>query len=180
MSLSLLPSLLSARGINLAGASHGLAAYNYGGVLGVLSFAALVNRLGSRILTLTATLMAAVTAVLLMTIEIKQSASPVRLLGALAAHGFCVNALQTSLFALGVYLYPTRVRSRGVAIASGMTRVGGIVSASLGAWIIQQGQTPFFEYLTAAMLLALVGMIVLRNHIPAVNAKEDVRLARAL
>jgi AAHS family 4-hydroxybenzoate transporter-like MFS transporter len=151
----------------LAAASQGLAAYNYGGVLGVICLASLVNRLGSRILTLTASLLAALTAFLLMTSPINSSANPLPLL---AAHGFGVNALQTNLFALGVYLYPTRVRARGVAVASAMTRVGGIISALTGPWIIQLGQGRFFEYLTVAMLMAFVGMTLLRNHIPRVSA----------
>jgi AAHS family 4-hydroxybenzoate transporter-like MFS transporter len=167
MCFSWLPSLLSARGLGLAAASQGLAAYNYGGVLGVICLASLVNRLGSRILTLTASLLAALTAFLLMTSPINSSANPLPLL---AAHGFGVNALQTNLFALGVYLYPTRVRARGVAVASAMTRVGGIISALTGPWIIQLGQGRFFEYLTVAMLMAFVGMTLLRNHIPRVSA----------
>jgi AAHS family 4-hydroxybenzoate transporter-like MFS transporter len=171
---SWLPSLLASRGLNLAGASRGLAAYNYGGVIGVLCFASLVNRYGSRILTLTACLMAALTAMLLTTIEVKRGTNPLPLLFALGAHGLFVNALQTSLFALGVYLYPTRVRARGVAVASAMTRFGGMLSASVGAWIIQLGQTPFFEYLTVAMLLALVGMSLLRNHIPIVSDERKI------
>lgn len=169
---SWLPSLLSARGLDLAGASQGLAMYNYGGVLGVICFVLLVNRFGSRILTVIACIMAALTALLLMTIEIKRGADQLPLRTALAAHGFFVNALQTNLFALGVYLYPTRVRARGVAVASAMTRFGGILSASVGAWIIQLGQTRFFEYLIVATLMALVGMILLRNHIPRVAEKR--------
>lgn len=168
MCFSWLPSLLSARGLGLAAASQGLAAYNYGGVLGVICFMSLVNRLGSRILTLTASLFAALTAFLLITSHINSSANPLPLL---AAHGFGVNALQTNLFALGVYLYPTRVRARGVAVASAMTRLGGIISASTGPWIIQLGQGRFFEYLTVAMLMAFIGMTLLRNHIPRVDAK---------
>lgn len=176
MCFSWLPSLLSARGLDLAGASQGLAMYNYGGVLGVICFISLVNRFGSRILTLISCAMAALTALLLMTIEIKRGADPLPLRAALAAHGFFVNALQTNLFALSVYLYPTRVRARGVAIAAAMTRSGGILSALVGAWIIQLGQARFFEYLIVAMLMALAGMSLLRNHIPRV---EKRRLAAA-
>lgn len=174
MCFSWLPTLLSAHGLGLAGASQGLAAWNYGGVAGVLCFVLLVNRFGSRVLTLTVCLLAAASSALLITGEIKRGANPLALL---AAHGFFVNALQTSLFAVGAYLYPTRVRSRGVATASAMTRIGGILSASIGSWMIQLGQAQFFEYLTVAMLLAFVGMSLLRNHIPSVGAKPVVALA---
>jgi MFS transporter, AAHS family, 4-hydroxybenzoate transporter len=172
MCFSWLPSLLSAGGLGLAAASQGLAAYNYGGVVGVLCFVSLVNRLGSRVLTLIASLLAAVTAVLLMAIEIKPGTDPLPLLAALAAHGFCVNAVQTSLFALGVHLYPTRVRASGVAVASAIGRVGAIVSASVGSWVIQLGRIEFYEYLMIAMLVAFLGLSILRNHIPSVGAKR--------
>ena len=59
MCFSWLPTLLSAHGLGLAGASQGLAAWNYGGVAGVLCFVLLVNRFGSRVLTLTVCLLAA-------------------------------------------------------------------------------------------------------------------------
>jgi len=172
MCFSWLPSLLSASGLGLAAASQGLAAYNYGGVIGVLCFVSLVNRFGSRILTLAASILAAATAVLLMAIQIRPGGNPLPLLTALAAHGFCVNAVQTSLFALGVHLYPTRVRASGVAVGSAIGRVGGIVSASVGSMVIQLGRVQFFEFLTIAMLIAFVGLSLLRNHIPSVGAKR--------
>jgi MFS transporter, AAHS family, 4-hydroxybenzoate transporter len=169
---SWLPSLLSARGFNLSIASEGLAAYNYGGVAGVLCFAALVNRFGSRRLTLTATSLGFLTALLLIALESGPGATSVPLLAALAAHGFCVNAVQTCLFALSVYLYPTRVRASGVASASAIGRIGGMVSASTGSFIIQLGRAPFFEYLAVAMFVVFIGLSVLRNHIPGSVAKR--------
>jgi AAHS family 4-hydroxybenzoate transporter-like MFS transporter len=169
---SWLPSLLSARGFSLSTASEGLAAFNYGGVAGVLCFAALVNRFGSRLLTLTATSLGLATALLLVAIEMKPGASSFPLLGALAAHGFCVNAVQTSLFALSVHLYPTRVRASGVASASAIGRLGGMVSASTGPFIIQLGRAPFFECLAVSMFIVFVGLSILRNHIPAVAKRS--------
>jgi AAHS family 4-hydroxybenzoate transporter-like MFS transporter len=168
MCFSWLPSLLASNGLSLAGASQGLAAYNYGGVFGVLCFVSLVNRFGSRTLTLAASLLAACTAIVLMTIPIKPGVNPFPLLAGLAAHGFCVNAVQTSLFALGVHLYPTRVRASGVAIASGIGRVGAIVSASTGPFLLQLGRVSFFQFLTVAMLIAFIGLSLLHNHIPKV------------
>jgi AAHS family 4-hydroxybenzoate transporter-like MFS transporter len=169
---SWLPTLLTANGLGLSAASKGLAVYNYGGVAGVLCFVALVNRLGSRILTLAASSFAALTAFLLIFIVIKPGAHQLPLLAALSAHGFCVNAVQTSLFALGVHIYPTKVRASGVAIASSIGRIGAIVSASVGSLVIQLGRAAFFEYLTFAMFFAFVGLSILRNHVPKVGAKK--------
>ena len=172
MCFSWLPSLLTAAGWGLSAASQGLAAYNYGGVAGVLCFVALVNRFGSRLLTLTAASLGLLTALVLTAIRIGPGIQPFPVLAALAAHGFCVNAVQTSLFALGVHLYPTRVRASGVATASAIGRVGGIVSASVGSLVIQFGRAEFFQYLTLAMLSTFVGLSILRNHIPSVGAKK--------
>jgi AAHS family 4-hydroxybenzoate transporter-like MFS transporter len=177
MCFSWLPSLLSAGGLDLAGASQGLAAYNYGGVVGVLCFVSLVNRFGSRILTLVASSLAVATALLLMAIAIKPSGSQIPLLTALAAHGFCVNAVQTSLFALGVHLYPTRVRASGVAVGSAIGRVGAILSASVGSMLIQVGRVQFFEFLTIAMFVAFIGLSLLHNHIPSFGAKRILTTA---
>jgi AAHS family 4-hydroxybenzoate transporter-like MFS transporter len=177
MCFSWLPSLLSAGGLGLAAASQGLAAYNYGGVVGVLCFVSLVNRFGSRILTLAASLLAVATALLLIAIQVKPDGSPFALLAGLAAHGFCVNAVQTSLFALGVHLYPTRVRASGVAVGSAIGRGGGIVSASIGSFVIQMGRTQFFEFLAMAMFFAFIGLSILRNHIPSVGAKKVLTMA---
>ena len=171
MCFSWLPSMLTAKGLGLAAASHGLEAYNYGGVVGVLCFVLLVNRHGSRPLTLGVSMLAVLTAVLLTTITINPHADALPLLAALAAHGFCVNAVQTSLFALGVHLYPTRVRASGVAVASAMGRIGAITSASVGSFVIQLGQPQFFEFLAVAMFVAFIGLSILRNHIPSVGSK---------
>jgi len=171
MCFSWLPSLLSAGGLNLSVASEGLAAFNYGGVAGVLCFATLVNRFGSRPLALAASLMAALTALLLVAVQIKPTGNPFPLLAALAAHGFCVNSVQTSFFALSVHLYPTRARATGVAASSAVARMGGILSASIGPVIVQAGPPRFFKFLTLAMLCAFIGLAILRNHIPRMTAK---------
>ena len=177
MSLSWLPSLLSSRGLGVAATSQGLTVYFYGGVAGVLCFAALVNRSGSRRLTLAASSLAALTALVLIGIEIRPTGYSLPLLAALAAHGFCVNAVQTSLFALGVHLYPTRVRASGVAVGAAIGRLGAIVSAVAGPALIQLGRVPFFEFLMVAMAVAFVGLSMLRNHIPAVGAKRVLTMA---
>jgi len=167
---SWLPSLLTGAGFSLAMASQGLAAYNYGGVAGVLCFAALVNRFGSRILTLSAASLGILSALFLLAMRVSPESNALAVLTALSAQGFCANALQTSLFALGAYLYPTRVRASGVAAAAAIGRLGGIVSASTGSFVIQLGHAQFFGYLAAAMCLAFVGLSILRNHIPRVHS----------
>ena len=59
------PTLLASEGLGLAEASNGLAAYNFGGVLGAVSFAVVIGRIGSRAPLLTACLGGAATAAVL-------------------------------------------------------------------------------------------------------------------
>jgi AAHS family 4-hydroxybenzoate transporter-like MFS transporter len=171
MCLSWLPSLLAAGGFSLALASQGLAVYNYGGVLGVVCFVILVNRFGSRFLTLASAFCAVCTALILVLVVVKPGGNPTPLLIALAAQGFFVNAVQSSFFALSVYLYPTRVRATGVAAASAVGRLGGIMSALVGPFVVQSGQQAYFKYLALAMVCAFVGLSLLRNHIPRMQPK---------
>jgi AAHS family 4-hydroxybenzoate transporter-like MFS transporter len=173
MCFSWLPALLASEGWNLSAASNGLAAYNYGGVTGVLCFAALVNRFGSRRLSLIAASLGALTALVLISIKGAPATGHLPLFAALTAHGFCVNAVQTSLFALSVHLYPTRVRATGVAAGAAVGRLGGILSASIGPFIVQLGRAEFFKFLTFAMVVAFFGLAILRNHIARVATERS-------
>jgi AAHS family 4-hydroxybenzoate transporter-like MFS transporter len=81
--------------------------------------------------------------------------------------------VQTSLFALSVHLYPTRVRATGVAAGAAVGRLGGILSASIGPFIVQLGRAEFFKFLTFAMVVAFFGLAILRNHIARVATERS-------
>ncbi|RDJ97802.1 MFS transporter [Cupriavidus lacunae] len=163
---SWLPAMLAFEGLDIGIASHGLTAYNVGGLVGALLCAGLVSRFGSRVILAIAALGAMLTALLLQAryAHIGVSAFIV----GIGVHGFFVNAVQGPMYALGAHLYPTEIRARGVGAATAFGRLGAIVSAFAGAAVISLGgAAAYFTLLALAMLFALTCICVIRNHIPA-------------
>ena len=161
------PTLLASEGLGLVATSNGLTAYNFGGVLGAILFAVVIGRIGSRGPLMGAALGGAATAVALNFIPISNQGNQSAFLAVTAAHGFFVNALQTSLFAVGAHVYPTKVRATGVAFSLGLGRFGAILSAFVGAAFVQAGRLAYLEAIGGALLVAFVALMMLRNHIPA-------------
>lgn len=159
--LNWLPTLLAAKGWNLSETSQGLAAYNFGGVAGALMCATAVAHFGSRLAMLSAVAGALASAVYL-------SWMPLGLV-ALAVHGIFSNAVQSNLFSLGAHLYPTAVRAFGVAAAIALGRIGAVVSAYLGAALVQRGTEPYFAVIAAAIAMTMVALTLVNDHIPKVR-----------
>ncbi len=168
------PSLLTSEGLGLAAASNGLAAYNFGGVVGVVVSAILIGRVGSRRPLLVISLCGAASAIAMNFVPISSHGDQSWLLGVTAAHGFFVNALQTSLFAVAAHVYPTKVRAMGVAFSLGLGRLGAILSAFVGAAVVQAGRLVYLEAIAGALVVAFVALATLRNHIP--GGLNQVRL----
>jgi MFS transporter, AAHS family, 4-hydroxybenzoate transporter len=168
---SWLPSLLTARGLDLAAASNGLAAYNFGGVLGALFCAWLVPRAGSRGPLLSFAALGAASAVFIA--YLGAGTSHFALITSLGAHGFFVNGVQTTIYALAAHIYSAPIRARGVASALAVGRVGSIASALVGSILIQAGSTAFLGALALGMTCVFIGLSLIRNHI-ARNEKMDL------
>lgn len=158
--LSWLPAMLTARGMDIATASAGLASYNFGGVLGVLIIVAVVTAIGSRGPLLIAALAGSVSAVALLW------APASLLIAGLGLHGLFVNAAQTTMFALAAHVYPPRIRATGIACSAAVGRCGGILSSLGGAAIIQRGSTAYLGVLGLAFAVTFVGLAIVRNHCP--------------
>jgi MFS transporter, AAHS family, 4-hydroxybenzoate transporter len=169
-----LPAMLTARGLDLATASSGLAVYNLGGVAGVLVWAVLLNILGSRGPLLSGALACAGSALALLLIPIQSTGDHTLLIAGIAINGLLANAVQTSMYALAAYVYPTSVRATGVAYAASLGRLGGLVSSLLGASVIQAGHGAFWYALAIAMVLAFAGLAWVRSHYPAMAKLRQV------
>jgi MFS transporter, AAHS family, 4-hydroxybenzoate transporter len=163
---SWLPAMLAAQGLDLAAASNGLTCYNVGGIAGVLLCGALIARFGSRVPMLAACIGGAASVWILTMMPIGPHGDRVVLLAAFTVHGFFVNAVQVSAFALAAHLYPAKVRATGVAFAYTFGRVGPLVSAFTGALLIQAGRTAFLNSLAISMLATFVALALIKNHIP--------------
>jgi AAHS family 4-hydroxybenzoate transporter-like MFS transporter len=78
-----------------------------------------------------------------------------------------VNAVQTTLYALATHMYPTSIRSTGVAFALAVGRCGAIVSAYLGAKLLLVPASVYFVILASTSAVAAIAIAIIRNHIAA-------------
>jgi AAHS family 4-hydroxybenzoate transporter-like MFS transporter len=164
-----LPAMLTAQGLNVATASTGLAVYNFGGVLGVLLWAMLVIKLGSRSPLLSGALACAGSALALLVVPIQAHGDHVLLIVCLGINGLLANAVQTSMYALAAHVYPTSVRATGIGYAATIGRLGGLQTSLFGAYIIQSGAKTYWSVLAFAMVCAFAGLAWVRSHYPAIG-----------
>lgn len=172
---SWVPTMLASYGLDLAAASSGLTAYNFGGVLGALSGAALISLYGSRGVMGVLSFGGVASAVLLIFVPLSPAGPHGMLVSMLGAHGFFVNAIQTTMYALAAHVYLTNVRSTGTGAALGVGRFGAILSSFVGAAALGFGATAYYQILAVAMTGAMVGLLVVRRHIPP--SREEPRPA---
>ena len=159
-----LPTLLADRGFALSVTSDGLAVHNLGGVLGALVGAWAMEAFGSRRVLTLFSLGAAGAAIALYLAHPAPGGSNLLLVGLLATHGFFLNAVQTTSYALTAYIYLADVRATGLGTGFAVGRAGGVLSAFSGAALLGGGG--FFEVLAVVMAAAAVGLLLIRRHIP--------------
>jgi AAHS family 4-hydroxybenzoate transporter-like MFS transporter len=160
-----LPSILTARGLDIGTASQALALYNFGGIFGALAFAVWINHKGSRIPLLVGSFAGVISALFVSIVTINRTGSHVLLLTAITAHGLFANAVQTTMYALAASMYVTRVRATGVAAALAVGRMGAIVSAFLGSYLLAFSSNVYFTLLAIGMACAFASLFFLKKHI---------------
>lgn len=169
------PTLMTELKFDPAAAANALFYFNFGGVLGTIAIAPFVMRYGSRVCLALCTLAGALAAYLLGHTPIElvngtpTAASLNLMIGGLMASGACIMALQSTLYAVAAHIYPTAIRSTGVGWGLGIGRFGGILSAFSGSVVLHFGigVSGFFTIIAAALGLAVVGLLLMRRHIPA-------------
>lgn len=162
---SWLPTMLTSEGLSVSLAGYGLSAYNLGGVIGALACALAIARYGSRGPLLLCCAGGAVSAWIMLGVGATQHTA--LLIVGLGLHGLFVNAVQSTMYALCAYVYPTGVRATGTASALAFGRLGAILSAFAGALVITAaGASGYLLMLGAAMALVLLALAVVGRHIP--------------
>ncbi len=162
-----MPAFLSAQGFAPASASTGLAVYNFGGVLGVLFLTGVLTMVGSRGPLLACALAAAASAFALLWAPLGPGSDVTLAIAAIGVNGFFANAVQTAMYALAAHVYPTAIRSSGVAWCAGVGRAGALISSLFGAYVIQAGHGAYWWTLAVAMLVTFAGLAWVRNHFPS-------------
>jgi len=160
------PTLLSEAGFDIALASRGLALFNMGGVIGAITAAIVILKVGSRRVMLTLAFLGIVTGGIIFALPLspENSASTIVLLTLL---GLAINGVQTTMFALASHIYPAPIRGTGVGTAISVGRLGAIFITFLGATILTIGGAAlFFGLILVALVVAMAALMVIRNHIP--------------
>jgi AAHS family 4-hydroxybenzoate transporter-like MFS transporter len=169
---SWLPTMLTSEGLSVSLAGYGLSAYNLGGVIGALACALAIARYGSRGPLLLCCAGGAVSAWIMLGVGATQHTA--LLIVGLGLHGLFVNAVQSTMYALCAYVYPTGVRATGTASALAFGRLGAILSAFAGALVITAaGASGYLLMLGAAMALVLLALAVVGRHIP--RSEKEIR-----
>lgn len=166
------PTMLTSAGFGLQTASLGLTSFNIGGTIGAMIASLAIIRFGSRpVLILMAIVGAAVCATLAL-LPISGARNEGAVLACLGALGLFASAAQSAMFAVGAHAFPTGLRARGLGLLGAAGRVGAIVSAVAGSFLIDWGNLGFFGALAALMLVNALGFIAVRGHVPAIGRKD--------
>lgn len=176
---SWLPTMLASEGLSMAVAGSGLTAYNLGGVIGALVCAVAITRFGSRWPLVLCCAGAAASAFAMQTLNVGQDTN--LLIFGFGVHGMFVNAVQSTMYALCAFMYPTSVRATGTASALAFGRLGAILSAFAGAVVITAGGAmAYLALLGTAMVFAMLALLVVRHHIPRREGLAKPRSAAAI
>jgi len=167
LGLNWLPSVLTNYGFSLRQASLGLAFFNFGGIFGALAFGIWITLHGSRRPMLVATVGAAITAIVLAFLVSGAHLAPHLLFFALAANGVFVHSVMISLYSLAAYVYTTRIRATGVAAALSIGRLGAILSAFIGSFVLSLKTPVYFSLIAIGMAGVCLALLCMRRHITA-------------
>jgi AAHS family 4-hydroxybenzoate transporter-like MFS transporter len=164
--LLLVPTLTGA-GFTQPAASDLLGWWNIGGVGGALIGGLVIQSIGSRITMLgLSTIAVASAGVLAATPLNPQDTTP--LLALCIVLGGTMNAVQTTIYALAVNVYPTEIRGTGIGTAQAVGRIGNVLAAYVGNVALDRGGTPaYFSTFAIAMSLVFLSLALVRRHIPS-------------
>jgi AAHS family 4-hydroxybenzoate transporter-like MFS transporter len=167
-----LPSVLAGQGFGLKQGSQGLASYNFGGILGALTFGFWINFKGSRTPMIVGSACAIASGAAAAWLLRTPHHSTILLFALICAHGLFVNAVQTTLYALAAHRYATPIRATGVATALAIGRTGAILSAFLGALVLRLDSSIYFALLAMCMVGVLMALVNIRQHIGATHQRN--------
>ncbi|WP_114835994.1 MFS transporter (plasmid) [Agrobacterium tumefaciens] len=152
-----LPLTLQSAGIDLSKAILFTALLNFGGIVGTIVLARIIDRIGSfRILWLV--LLAA--AVAIATVGYVSSQGGLLLGVAIFVAGFCVNGAQNNMNALAAGLYSTPSRATGLGFALAIGRIGSILGPVVGGMLLA-AQMPLQTLFTVGALPAIVAAVAI-------------------
>jgi MFS family permease len=173
-----LPVLFASAGQTDAFGRRVLGWFLGGGALGSIGGAYLMGRWGSRgVGTVAALIGAAATAAIGVLLVLAGSSEP-SLIAVCFLGGAMVNGMQSYLYAVSAHSYPTEIRGSAVGIAQGISRIGGLLSATVPQVYFMMKPGPssidrFFLFVAACALVTTISYFLIPSHIPRnVNARR--------
>jgi AAHS family 4-hydroxybenzoate transporter-like MFS transporter len=164
----LLPAMLTGKevGFTQPAASRALAMSNYGGVVGAVLGALVIQRLGSRI-TMLGMSAAAIVCALVLTGTPLNPNDTIFLMVMLLLTGGLLNAVQTTMYALAAHVYPTEIRGTVVGFAVAVGRIGNVLAGFVGNYALEQGGSPgYFTSMAILMGIVFLSLAAVRRHVP--------------
>lgn len=157
------PTLLAEAGLGLGSAASGLASFNFGGILGAIGGALLMDRFGSRRPMVGIGLLGAALCVVGGVVVGTGVESAIIIV--LGLQGACISGLQVMLFALAAAVYPADARATGVGAALAVGRAGAVVSSILGSVALTMGPQWFLAVIALAMVVTSMVLLAVRRHV---------------
>lgn len=161
-----LPTLSVRLGLSMAMGGALLAAFNFGGMAGAFIGAIMIDRVGSRWLTIGFGIGGVCASLLALTV-FDGGASTSAMLATTFLAGLFIAGLQPMLFAIAANAYPTRLRGTGVGASLAVGRLGAIASSFIGAVLVSAGSGAFFAFLCVMMLIVATALGIMPRHVPA-------------
>jgi AAHS family 4-hydroxybenzoate transporter-like MFS transporter len=160
----LIPVMLTGAGFAQAFASNALGAWNYGGVVGAIVGALIIQRLGSRITMLTLSGIAIASAFVMAAIPPDPQRS-FQLIVLFVILGGSLNAVQTTMYALAANVYPTEIRGTGIGTAVAVGRIGNVLASYVGMFALDRGTGAYFMSFAVTMIVVFASLALVRRHI---------------
>lgn len=176
------PSLFVEAGYSVSMSSASMAVFSLGGLLGGVGGGWLFSRFGSRKTMLCMAAGALACCAVLMVTPLEPGTNTLPIISAsLLLLGLCVPGTQAILFVLAAQMFPTSLRASGVGLPAAFGRLGAVLSAFIGPWILASTGIRFFGFMAAMMLILLVALALVRRHIArtTTQGRSDARLNEA-
>ena len=171
---SWVPTMLAGQGFSLSMTSRGMAAFNFGGVMGGVTGGWLIGLWGSRTTVTGLAAGSIVGALALGLLPVDPHNGLVRVMATLVLEGFFIAGLHNGLYTLATHIYPSYVRATGVGAASAVGRIGAVLSSFTGVLTLNLGgASSYFIMIAAASTFSFLGVVLIRNHIPRTPASND-------
>jgi len=173
--VNFLPTVLTSIGMSRETSLQGSMYLNFGGFFGAVGGAVFIGYFGSRIVGSTLSTIGAIATFFIgLTLVSAGASDTVKLMLLLVVAGMAVNGMQAFVYAVGAHSYPTYIRAAGVGTAQTVSRVGGVLSSSIGGWFLATNVpvSYFFGAIAVVMLVVVVSFFSLHTHIPPRSKSE--------